>query len=128
MRAPGRWHTRGYRIVYCAPNPATALLEILVHAEIDIQDIPVQLTYLEIEAPDSLAIENAEVKPLADGWETTQPVGNEWLRALRTPLLRVPSVIVPATWNLLLNPKHPDSKRVRIAQVHEHPIDMRLAR
>ncbi|MBI3680362.1 MAG: RES family NAD+ phosphorylase [Acidobacteria bacterium] len=26
LRAPGRWHTRGRRIVYCAPDPAAALL------------------------------------------------------------------------------------------------------
>ncbi len=128
LRAPGRWHTRGRRIVYCAPNPATALLEILVHAEIDIGDIPAKLSYLEIEAPDSLAIESVEVSALGEEWETTQPFGNEWLRAGRTPLLRVPSVIVPATWNVLMNPKHPDSKQVRIARVHEHPIDVRLTR
>jgi RES domain-containing protein len=38
LQASGRWHTCGQRIVYCAPDPATALLEILVHAEIDFRD------------------------------------------------------------------------------------------
>jgi len=41
LSAPGRWHTAGQRIVYCAPNPATALLEALVHAKIDFEDVPV---------------------------------------------------------------------------------------
>jgi RES domain-containing protein len=35
----GRWHTAGRRIVYCAPNPATALLEVLVHTEISFDDV-----------------------------------------------------------------------------------------
>lgn len=41
-RASGRWHTRGRRVVYCAENAAAALLEILVHFEIEIRDLPVR--------------------------------------------------------------------------------------
>ena len=33
LRAPGRWSLRGSPVVYCAPDPATALLETLVHLE-----------------------------------------------------------------------------------------------
>jgi RES domain-containing protein len=40
LRVSGRWHTRGKRVVYCAENPAAALLEILVHFEIEIGDLP----------------------------------------------------------------------------------------
>ena len=69
LRAPGRWHTRGRRIVYCAPNPATALLEVLVHAEIDLQEIPAKLSYLEIEAPDSLAIESIDLTAFGQDWK-----------------------------------------------------------
>jgi len=98
LRASGRWHNRGKRIVYCATNPATALLEILVHAEIDIQDIPVTIRYLEIEAPDSIAIESLDISAGA-GWqpEKSRRGGDEWLISKRSALLLVPSVIVPAT-------------------------------
>ncbi len=58
----------------------------------------------------------------------TRPFGDEWLRAGRTALLRVPSAIVPATWNVLLNPQHPDNAKVRIVRTHEQPIDRRLIR
>lgn len=124
LRAPGRWHTRGRRIVYCAPNPATALLEILVHAEIDVEDIPLTFRYIEIEAPDELAVETADTQAL----EAARRAGDAWLRSGRTPLLRTPSVIVPATWNTLINPLHPGSAQIRIAAIHEHRIDPRLWR
>src|SRR5437879_2331494 len=39
LLAARRWHTRGSRIVYCAPNPATSLVEVLVHIEIDSDDL-----------------------------------------------------------------------------------------
>jgi RES domain-containing protein len=130
LRAPGRWHTRGRRIVYCAPNPATALLEILVHAEIDVEDIPVTFRYLEVEALDSIATETLDDEGLPGNWrsnlQASRRAGDGWLRSGRTALLRVPSVIVPMTWNVLLNPRHPDSTQVRIIRTYEHAIDPRL--
>lgn len=130
LRAPGRWHTRGHRIVYCAPNPGTALLEVLVHAEIDVEDIPVSFRYLEIEVPDSISIETVNVETFPGNWrsnpEATRRAGDEWLHSGRTALLRVPSVIVPVTWNVLVNPRHPDSLHIRIIHTHEHGIDPRL--
>lgn len=132
LRAPGRWHSRGRRIVYCAPNPATALLEVLVHAEIDAEDVPIRLRFLEIEAPDSVTVEIADVRALGSDWrqnsEMTRPLGDLWLQSGRTALLQVPSAIVPATWNLLINPQHPDSAQIRVVRTHEPPIDRRLPR
>ena len=130
LRASGRWHTRGHRIVYCSPNPATALLEVLVHAEIDVDDIPVSFRYLEIEAPDSISIDTVNVEALPENWranpEATRQIGDQWLHSGRTALLRVPSVIVPMTWNVLVNPRHPDSMQIRIIHTYEHGIDPRL--
>ena len=128
----GRWHTAGRRIVYCAPNPATALLEVLVRTEIDIDDVPVNFRYLEIEAPDALAVEDLDTSALAQSWRTDLPLtrraGDQWLQSSRTALLRVPSVIVPATWNVLINPRHPDSAQIRVIRTFSHGLDPRLFR
>jgi RES domain-containing protein len=128
----GRWHTAGQRIVYCAPNPATALLEVLVHAEIDIGDVPVSFRYLEIDAPDTLAAEKVDTSDLPQSWRTdllaTRRAGDQWLQSSRTALLRVPSIIVPATWNVVINPRHPDSGQVRVIRTYSHGLDPRLLR
>lgn len=128
LRASGRWHNRGKRIVYCAPNPATALLEILVHAEIDIQDIPATIRYLEIEAPDTIGVESLDVSAGGARWqqEKSRRAGDEWLSSKRSALLRVASVIVPATWNILINPAHSESRHIRIVRTHRHSFDHRL--
>jgi len=132
LSVSARWHTAGQRIVYCAPNPATALLEVLVHAAIDIEDIPVSLRYLEIEAPDALAIEDLDAGGLGRSWRTnleaTRRAGDRWLQSTRTALLRVPSVILPATWNVLINPRHPETGQIRIIRTHSHGLDQRLRR
>ena len=120
LRAAGRWHTRGARIVYCAQNPASALLEILVHAEIAIEDIPVAFRWLEIDAPDSVAVETVDPGILGPAWRSqpaaTRRLGDHWLAASRSALLRVPSAIVPETWNVLINPLHPGAARIRVAR------------
>ncbi len=117
---------------YCAPNPATALLEVLVHAEIDFEDIPLTLRYLEIEVPDTIQAGIIDSGALGSAWRTnrneTRQLGDEWLHAGQTALFSVPSVIVPVTWNVLINPLHPDSRQIRIARIHEHVIDPRLPR
>ena len=132
LSAPGRWHAIGQRIVYCAPNPATALLEVLVHTRIDIEDLPVNFKYLEIEAPDALSIEEVDTTALGKSWQIdptlTRRVGDQWLQSGRSALLRVPSLIVPATWNVLMNPRHAQSGEVGIVRVHSYAIDVRLVR
>ncbi|MDO8681329.1 MAG: RES family NAD+ phosphorylase [Acidobacteriota bacterium] len=130
LRTPGRWHTRGRRVVYCAQNPAAALLEILVHFEIDIQDLPLRYRLLKIEAPDEVHIERVTVDQLPADWpertELTSALGDGWLTKGSAALLSVPSAIVPETFNVLLNPAHQDAKRIVIVQTGEHAIDPRL--
>jgi len=132
LRASARWHTKGRPIVYCAPNPATALLEVLVHNEIDLDDVPANLRYLEIEASDALAAEDLDTSALAGSGpadlRATRGAGDQWLKSGRTALLRVPSVIVPATWNVLINPRHPDSAQIRVVRTISYSLDPRLAR
>ena len=57
-------------------------------------------------------------------------LGVRWthLDSSRTALLRVPSAIVPATWNILINPRHPESVQVRVVRTHSHGLDPRLLR
>jgi RES domain-containing protein len=130
LRTPGRWHTRGRRVVYCAQSPAAALLEILVHFEIDIQDLPVRYRLLKIQVPDDVQFERVSVDDLPKDWpertEATRALGDGWLTKASTALLSVPSAIVPETFNFLLNPAHQDAKRIVIVQTGEHAIDPRL--
>ena len=132
LRASGRWHTRGQRVLYCAPNPATALLEILVHAEIDFEDLPVTYKYLEIDVPESASREALDPSASRADWsarlEDTRTMGDEWLHSRRTALLFVPSTLVPATMNIVLNPTHPTASGIKIARTHMQRMDSRLIR
>jgi RES domain-containing protein len=129
LQFSGRWHTRGHRIVYLAESPAGALLETLVHLELDEARLPRSYKLLRIEAPDSLKIEPLKV-PAGKAWKThldvTRRLGDAWLQSRRTALARVPSAIAPNTWNVLLNPDHPDSSKVYLAETVAAEYDPRL--
>lgn len=130
LLASGRWHTKGRPVVYCAQNPATALLETLVHMEIDAEDRPERFQVLKIEGPERLSSERIDIASLPAGWPQdplqTQLVGDRWLAEQRTLLLEVPSVLVPETWNVLVNPAHSEARLLRITARYEHAFDVRL--
>ena len=130
LRAPGRWHERGLPVVYLAETAAGALLEVCVHAAAN--DVPPSYTLLEVTVPSSTMLEAISVDSLPQDWaedlEATRAIGSEWLRSMRSALLRVPSVLAPATFNVLLNPAHLDAKKIVITSVLEYPFDPRIKR
>jgi RES domain-containing protein len=126
----GRWHTKGYPVIYCAANPAAALLETLIHIEIDSEDRPERFHVLKIEGPDTLSQETVKADALPANWTddfaASQDVGDRWLSEGRSVLLHVPSVLVPETWNILINPRHPQAHLLKITLTYEHPFDSRF--
>lgn len=130
LRASGRWHTRVRRVIYCAGTPAAALLEILVHLEIEVEDLPRRYHLLKLDVPDALAVEHILLAELPKTWierpDVTRALGDAWLAAGRTALLGVPSALAPETSNVLINPMHREAARIKISQVSEHAIDPRL--
>lgn len=129
MLAAGRWHTRG-RIVYLTDHPASALVEVLVHLEVDPEDFPDSYQLLAVDFPDNVSFQSIEDKEIAVGWRDrpglTRGLGDRWLRENRTALLKVPSAIVPFASNWLLNPVHPDAETGRIAVIIRPKFDPRL--
>lgn len=128
IRAEGRWHSRGKRIVYLADHPANALLEMLVHLDRDI--IPTTYRLLRIAVPETIAIQNISDGEPASDWRshpaTTREIGDAWLDQSSSALLQVPSVIVPRARNFLLNPAHADAVKIAITDIIEAPFDPRL--
>jgi RES domain-containing protein len=59
--------------------------------------------------------------------ESTRTIGNRWLAEARTPLLRIPSVVAPESFNYLLNPAHSRARSARVAKTFAYPLDPRLA-
>lgn len=130
-RFSSRWSSLGRRVVYLADSPAGALLEVLVHFDLDSEDIPDTYTLLQVSTPEETSVCSLD-PPTGAQWrgdpEMTRRIGDAWLASLETPVARVPSAIMPHTWNYLLNPEHPDARRMQIAEVIKERFDNRLFR
>jgi len=130
--AEGRWHTQApeKRIAYLTEHPAVALLENLVSLDGDPSFFPSHFQLLRITAPDTIPTIRLTPKQLAtidpQNPKTTQTIGDAWLTARSSALLRVPSIPSPESWNYLLNPLHPDAAKIKLDWAKHIAYDKRL--
>ena len=124
----GRWNSAGVSLVYTSGTKALAALESLVHL-----NPPVTFTYvaIPIEFDDALA-ETISQAHLPAGWTdeppppSTKAIGDLWVKQARSAVLELPSVIIPGEPNYLINPAHPDFKRIVIGKPEPFSFDPRL--
>lgn len=124
----GRWNPKGYPIVYTAESRSLALLEMLV------QDDPLRANYVLVPAhiPNDLSITTIQTQELPEDWrnlstrDALQTIGKDWLTSMRSAILSVPSAVLPAERNYLINPNHPDVQNIMLGSPESLQTDMRL--
>jgi RES domain-containing protein len=127
----GRWNSRGRPLIYCARSYAGALLEILVHAQLGW--LPGRHRCVVVEVPDDVSVETLDPASLP-GWDVedervSRAFGDRWLAERRSAALLVPSLVArPFEQNVLINPVHPESVRLRVAEPVRVTWDARLFR
>jgi RES domain-containing protein len=128
----GRWNARDTPVVYASLTQALACLETVVH--LGAGGLPLNRYLVRIEVPDTVRAqaEAVDLAGLAIGWDAAPPgkvsidFGTTWLTSLRSPLLIVPSGIVPDEHNVLINPRHPASAGITAAKNRRWLYDPRL--
>lgn len=106
--------------MYAASTAALCVLEVRVHLDLPFALIPADYVLVTID------LTGLRIERLADAPVDPVTFGDGWLRERRTPVLDVPSVIVPETSNLLLNPSHPEATEARVDGMRSFLFDERL--
>lgn len=125
----GRWNPEGLAAVYLAESRALAMLEVLVHAPREA--LALDWRIIEVEVADRW-VEAADAGGLPPDWTElpssrgARALGAGWLKRGSKPCLRLPSVVVPRESTLLVNPGHPDFRRLRIGEAERFLFDPRL--
>ena len=131
-RYGGRWSSPGTRLSYASEHQSLAMLEYFVH--LDVGDPPGDLVLAVAEVPDDLVRERVETSNLPANWrESVAPpelarLGDEFAQRGENCLLVVPSVLAPNENNWLINPEHPDYKRIVVREVEPLSYDPRMFR
>lgn len=124
-----RWATYGARVVYCSTNISLAILETLCHRQKTV--MPYNRFLVRVDIPEAVW-EMREVLDVPAGWDalpsgaTSIRTGDAWRRSMRSPLLVVPSVVVPEESNVLVNPQHPHARKISATTIRKWIVDPRL--
>ena len=123
----GRWNSPSRAVIYACETQTGAMLEKLVHTN---GRMPRHQVCVVFEAPDSLKTASLDPKDIP-GWAAADMVasrraGDAWLEKAATAALLVPSAVFDVERNVLLNPEHPDFRRMRVVRTEPVRWDERL--
>jgi RES domain-containing protein len=127
----GRWNAVGDPLIYTSETQALACLETVVH--LNAGGLPLNRYLVSVAIPRAVwaKARTGTSVSLPVGWDAypagraSIQFGSAWIRSAASALLRVPSVIVPDEYNVLVNPRHPDSKAIIAAKVRKWLYDPR---
>lgn len=126
----GRWNGSGRKVIYCAESIALAFLENMIRRQGVGFNQDFKTVILQI--PEDLKIQKVKESDLPEGWRKfsdytkCQPIGNEWFDEGMYPVLKVPSAVLPESFNYVINAMHPDTKKIKIIRITDLIPDERL--
>lgn len=130
LYGPGRWHKKGNLVIYTSEHASLAAWEKIVHVA-SVENLPDGFMLIKIELPETIVIQEVPKKVFVKGWDSfpfaneTVDYGTSFLKAKEHLALKVPSVIIPDEYNIILNPLHPDIRHCRIISMKPFTFDRR---
>ena len=126
----GRWNGSGRKVIYCAESIALAFLENMIRRQgIGFnQDFKTMI----LEIPDTMKIQFVQFKDLPAGWRKfndyskSQPIGNKWYDDGVFPILKVPSAVLPESYNYVLNATHAECRKIKLLKTTDLIPDERI--
>ncbi len=126
----GRWNHKGTRVIYTSAHISLAFLELLVNA--DHWQLEGQFKLITFSVPEEIVIETVDRDGLPGDWRSapesaeTRDTGTSWVQRAGSVILSVPSAVIPAEKNYLLNPQHRDFERIHPVRVDDFDVDARF--
>lgn len=127
----GRWNKEGLALLYTSENLSLAVLELLANQVRRLVDDT--YGYIAIEIPDKETTQQLAESELPEEWrqnqysEYTINKGSEWIIKQSSLALKVPSAVLAQENNILINPSHPDFKKIKIVTTGTLNLDGRVA-
>jgi RES domain-containing protein len=122
---PGRWNRLGGPVVYCCSSIALCALEVLVHTK-STKTLENKFVTFEVRIAANIIFAPHPPKDLHK-LEQTREIGQQWIKDGQFAVMRVPSIITREP-TYILNPFHPDFKKIEIDPAKPFKFDLRLLR
>ncbi len=125
-----RWNSIGVEMIYTAANRSLAMAEVAVH--FSLATLPDDYMMVTLYIPDDISLLKLSTTDLPIDWNsfphpsTTQPIGDQFIADRKYCVLQIPSAITQGDYNLLINPGHPQFKKIKIVAIESFPLDKRI--
>lgn len=125
-----RWNSIGIEMIYTASNRSLAMAEVAVH--LSFATLPDDYVMMTIHIPDDISITKLNNSDLPIDWNKfphpsiTQSIGDKFISEKLFCVLQIPSAVTEGDFNLLINPNHPEFKRIKIINSKKFIFDQRL--
>jgi RES domain-containing protein len=127
-RYGGRWNRPGMAVLYTSQARSLALLELLVHFS-TLQALGQHYYYAVLEVPDTQIVTLDETSLPRDilryNHEVLWAISDQLFQEENRLAVRVPSVLIPEEYNILLNPEHTDYDQISCLAIEDAIIDTR---
>jgi len=133
LYGPGRWHKKGNLVIYTSEHASLAAWEKIVHVT-SFENLPENLLLVKIEIPDGIEVQSVPESVLVRAWDSfpfileTLDFGTSFLRKNEHLALKVPSVVIPDEYNIILNPLHPDIRDCKVISTLPFEFDKRISK
>jgi RES domain-containing protein len=126
----GRWNGSGKKVIYAVESIALAFLENMVRRQgVGFNN---DFKIMIINVPDKIPIYEINVSKLTNEWRNfndysnCQSLGDKWYEAAKTPVLKVPSAVLPESFNYVINSEHADFRLIKLVATTDLVPDERI--
>lgn len=130
--ANNRWNTKGTKLLYTSSSRALACAEVSVHIPFGLLPKDEEYYMMCINIPNGIKLLEPKSDSLPLAWNSrpvrpeSQEFGDNFVLGSEFAVLKVPSIVVAGDYNYLINPKHADSKMIKLIKTEPFPFDPRL--
>lgn len=125
----GRWNNKGTAVVYLAESRAMAVMEVLVHLSPEQVDRSFVLATFDVPDDKIFDISTFNLPRHCRGPQTAnelKKIGDKFVSDGIYLLMKVPSIILEEEFNFIINPNHPDSKKIKLLNRRDFVFDKRF--
>jgi RES domain-containing protein len=125
----GRWNKPGIAMLYTSEARSLAILELIVHFNASTA-LKLDYSFLTLEIEDHLIVDlNTSLLSssfLRINENSLWEISEEYFIKKNVLALRVPSVVIPEEFNVLLNPNHNNFSKIKTLGIQKISLDERF--
>lgn len=112
----GRWNPDGHQVIYTSATRSLAALEMVVRRKKMNLTMKYMIMVISLADEDHL-VKQVKMADMPGNWRSIEAypvlrgIGSGWYRSQESLVLKVPSVLIPAEHNYIINYEHPDFSR-----------------